>query len=541
MFAVPGWNISAPIKAQTNTSSAAVPNVAPNKGTAANASEISKKRKRGGHGRTNGPTVTRGNVADMWEQYIEGKPAKKSKNDEAETQRRQKQREAGAARRAEKQNNGQEEVEVKHGPDSTSKPVQAEQSTKLEKKKRNRPEKNLRDAAKPQPASTSPTKDTLKATQTPSNPKQPAAPPPLPPATKLTPLQASMRAKLASARFRHLNQTLYTTPSSHSLKLIDEDPEIFNEYHAGFRQQVEAWPENPLDVYIRTIRERGKVREPRGNFRDRRGGRGDGGAGARKEGELAPLPRTHGVCRIADLGCGDARLAAELGPLAAKLKLEIKSFDLASPSPLVTKADIADLSLGDGSVDVAIFCLALMGTNWVEFIEEAWRVLRWRGELWVAEIKSRFGRVEGKRGAGKVVEHSVGKRQKNNKLVGKEEKRKLQEQEEGENQEELAVEVDGVESGKQGTDVGAFVEVLGKRGFVLNGEGAVDLSNKMFVRMNFVKAATPVKGKNVQAADNKTGDDETWKRKPKGKFVEEEQKDETDESKVLKPCVYKLR
>ncbi|KAJ9669710.1 25S rRNA (adenine645-N1)-methyltransferase [Coniosporium apollinis] len=540
MFAVPGWNISAPIKAQTNAAPAVAPNSAPNKGTAANASEVSKKRKRGGHGRTNGPAVTRGNVVDLWEQYIEGKPAKKSKNDEAEEQRKQKQREAGAARRAEKQNNHEEKAGAIHEQEPTTKPAGAEQSTKPEKKKRNKPEKSLRDAAKPQPASTSPTAAPPSTTQPPPKPQLPAAPPPLPPATKLTPLQASMRAKLASARFRHLNQTLYTTPSSHSLKLIDQNPEIFNEYHAGFRQQVEAWPENPLDVYIRTIRERGKIREQRGNFRDRRGGRSEHGGAVGKEGELAPLPRTHGVCRIADLGCGDARLASELAPLASKIKLEIKSFDLASPSPLVTKADIADLPLGDGSVDVAIFCLALMGTNWVEFIEEAWRVLRWKGELWVAEIKSRFGRVEGKKRGG-VVEHSVGKRQKNNKPAGKEEKRKLQEEEEGLNQEELAVEVDGVDGAKNETDVGAFVEVLRKRGFVLNGDGAVDLSNKMFVRMNFVKAATPVKGKNVQAAEGKTGDGETWKKKPKGKFVEEEQKDEVDESKVLKPCVYKLR
>ncbi|KAJ9635911.1 25S rRNA (adenine645-N1)-methyltransferase [Coniosporium tulheliwenetii] len=451
MFAVPGWNISAPIKAQTNAAPAVAPNSAPNKGTAANASE-----------------------------YIEGKPAKKSKNDEAEEQRKQKQREAGAARRAEKQNNHEEKAGAIHEQEPTTKPAGAEQSTKPEKKKRNKPEKSLRDAAKPQPASTSPTAAPPSTTQPPPKPQLPAAPPPLPPATKLTPLQASMRAKLASARFRHLNQTLYTTPSSHSLKLIDQNPEIFNEYHAGFRQQVEAWPENPLDVYIRTIRERGKIREQRGNFRDRRGGRSEHGGAVGKE---ESWRRCHGR--------------------TACIKLEIKSFDLASPSPLVTKADIADLPLGDGSVDVAIFCLALMGTNWVEFIEEAWRVLRWKGELWVAEIKSRFGR-------------------KNNKPAGKEEKRKLQEEEEGLNQEELAVEVDGVDGAKNETDVGAFVEVLRKRGFVLNGCDAGQ-------------------GKNVQAAEGKTGDGETWKKKPKGKFVEEEQKDEVDESKVLKPCVYKLR
>ena len=45
----------------------------------------------------------------------------------------------------------------------------------------------------------------------------------------------------------------------------------------------------------------------------------------------------------------------------------------------------------------------------------------------------------------------------------------------------------------------AFVEVLRKRGFVLKeGEGAVDLSNRMFVKMAFVKGVSPAKGKNVK-------------------------------------------
>ena len=73
----------------------------------------------------------------------------------------------------------------------------------------------------------------------------------------------------------------------------------------------------------------------------------------------------HGTCTIADLGCGDARLASTLKSqnVLQNLQLKILSYDLHSPSPLVTKADISALPTADGSVDVAIFCLALMGTN----------------------------------------------------------------------------------------------------------------------------------------------------------------------------------
>jgi len=105
-------------------------------------------------------------------------------------------------------------------------------------------------------------------------------------------------------------------------------------------------------------------------------------------------------------------------------------------------------------------------------------------------------------------------------------------------EEDLAVEVDGVatKTGTEETDVGAFVSALKARGFVLDGEEkeAVDMGNKMFVKMKFTKNAQPTKGKNV----TKGGEAATWK--PKGKkFLEAEE--DVDEGKVLKPCVYKLR
>ena len=376
-----------------------------------------------------------------------------------------------------------------------------------------------------------------------------------PPAPKLTPLQASMREKLISARFRHLNETLYTRPSAEAFDLFQDAPEMFSEYHEGFRRQVEVWPENPVDGYIRDIKARAKLRSaPRGSHRP----------GKQIDSmQQLPLPRTHGTCTIADLGCGDAALSAALQPVKAKLKVNIRSFDLQTGgNPLVERADISNLPLPDRSVDVVVFCLALMGTNWVDFIEEAYRVLRWKGELWISEIKSRFAAPNSKKkgGPGSVVSHSVGNRKKvpavafgDGPKKGKSQKAKERDAAEAaENEAALAVVVDGVEQRRQETDVTAFVEALRVRGFLLQRElgegGAIDLSNKMFVKMHFIKAAPATKGK---CAEEKEEVDDHPRGESRGgpggrgkfsktKFIDEDE-EKVSEAAILKPCVYKLR
>ena len=329
-----------------------------------------------------------------------------------------------------------------------------------------------------------------------------------------------MREKLISARFRHLNETLYTRPSEEAYNLFQESPEMFDEYHEGFRRQVKVWPENPVDSFLKDIRSRGKVRAA---------GKGRPGAPPTPLAKTV-LPRSNQECTIADLGCGDARLAEAMQADKKKLRVNIKSFDLQSPNPLVIKADIANLAPPDGSVNVAIFCLALMGTNWVDFVEEAYRILHWKGELWVAEIKSRFGPVRNKHAP---VTHSVGNRKK----LGAGKKGKGKDGGE-DNEEDLAVEVDGMEDRRRETDVSAFVEVLKTRGFVLHGERneAVDLSNRMFVKMHFIKGAQPTKGKGVKPQEAPRG-----KRGIIRRIDPVDEQPEVNEASILKPCVYKIR
>ena len=101
---------------------------------------------------------------------------------------------------------------------------------------------------------------------------------------------------------------------------------------------------------------------------------------------------------MADLGCGDAALAQHF---QKKKNVKVRSFDLVKVNDFVEVCDMANVPLGDESVDIAVFCLSLMGTNFLGFVREACRYTKLQyafekmttncsGEIWIAEIKSRF-------------------------------------------------------------------------------------------------------------------------------------------------------
>lgn len=71
---------------------------------------------------------------------------------------------------------------------------------------------------------------------------------------------------------------------------------------------------------------------------------------------------------------------------------KVHSFDLVASAPGVIACNMAAVPLPDASVDVAVFSLALMGTDYGQFLLEATRVLKYRGWLWIAEV--RYGPVQ---------------------------------------------------------------------------------------------------------------------------------------------------
>lgn len=172
---------------------------------------------------------------------------------------------------------------------------------------------------------------------------------PQPETSKLSLLQRQLRSKLQGATFRQLNESLYTQTGTESKQQLQKNPNLFQEYHIGYTHQVQRWPCNPLDdvlCHMRTLK--------------------------------------HSI-RIADLGCGEARLSKD-----APQKI-IHSFDLIAANDRVVACDIANVPLGDSCIDVTVFCLSLMGTNYPDFVKEAWRILIPGGLLLIAEVASRFG------------------------------------------------------------------------------------------------------------------------------------------------------
>lgn len=62
------------------------------------------------------------------------------------------------------------------------------------------------------------------------------------------------------------------------------------------------------------------------------------------------------------------------------------SLDLVAAGPGVIACDMVQTPLRDNSIDVAVFSLALMGTDYGQFLLDAARVLKQGGWLWIAEV-----------------------------------------------------------------------------------------------------------------------------------------------------------
>ncbi|KAF8958000.1 25S rRNA (adenine645-N1)-methyltransferase, partial [Haplosporangium bisporale] len=124
-------------------------------------------------------------------------------------------------------NNALEELQKSLGDDEDEAPMTKAQVKSAAQSKKEKKEK--KEAPAPTPAKKA----------APASAPTPIAQP------KLTKLQEQMKKTLAGGKFRFLNEQLYTTTGEEAFDLFQSKPELFDEYHEGFRSQVESWPQNP--------------------------------------------------------------------------------------------------------------------------------------------------------------------------------------------------------------------------------------------------------------------------------------------------------
>jgi hypothetical protein len=188
---------------------------------------------------------------------------------------------------------------------------------------------------------------------------------------KMSVLQNKMQKKLKGAQFRWLNEHLYTVPSQNAFALYQGDPSLFDSYHSGYRAQVQSWPENPLDRMISFCSQR-----------IRSGAPPVGSSSSSTSVAAASAASAAAVWTVGDFGCGEARLAATLtADPHLQRRCVVHSFDLVAANALITACDIAKTPLQACSLDIAIFCLSLMGTNFLSFLREAHRTLKARYKI----------------------------------------------------------------------------------------------------------------------------------------------------------------
>lgn len=199
-------------------------------------------------------------------------------------------------------------------------------------------------------------------------------------------LLSHFREQLNASTFRLLNEQLYHSPNSFAAQLL-RDKGTFADYHVGYRQQLVQWPINPNEFVASAL-----LHDKRGRF--------PAVKNAGKAAESSSIDNNNNNTNnsnkapsgiplnwvVADMGCGDAQIAAKLSPLG----YTVHSFDFCALNPRVTEADTTAVPLGDGSVDVCVFSLSLMATDYQRSLFEAFRILKPHRLLKIVEVRSRI-------------------------------------------------------------------------------------------------------------------------------------------------------
>jgi superfamily II DNA or RNA helicase len=106
---------------------------------------------------------------------------------------------------------------------------------------------------------------------------------------------------------------------------------------------------------------------------------------------LEALPGSR-VKEVVDLGCGKAQIALHF---AGNKRFQFHNFDHVAHDSSVTARDIANTGLDDYSVDIAILCLAMWGSNCRDYLSEIYRIIDEGGRLLIVEPYKRWNEQAG--------------------------------------------------------------------------------------------------------------------------------------------------
>lgn len=155
--------------------------------------------------------------------------------------------------------------------------------------------------------------------------------------------------KNSESIIKNVHRKANTSTSEHMHNWFTNNPNDWKEYHKQREISKSKWNEDPVDVIANEINERND-----NNI-------------------------------IVDMGCGLAKLSTLI-----KEPNKVISVDHYSENPEVIQCDMKHTPLNDNETDITVFCLSLWGTNYLDYIKEAYRITSKRGFMYIVEPNDEF-------------------------------------------------------------------------------------------------------------------------------------------------------
>ena len=145
--------------------------------------------------------------------------------------------------------------------------------------------------------------------------------------------------------FSQMNKSWSTTRSESTNKRLIDNPHEWYYYHSLYEKRRKDWDEIPYVEIAKKIKERPEW-------------------------------------IVADMGCGENLLSKEI-------ENKVHAFDYVAIDKNVTACDMSKVPLKDEMVNATVFCLSLMGSNYLDYIKEGHRITKPYGHLFICEPKKK--------------------------------------------------------------------------------------------------------------------------------------------------------